>query len=395
MTSAPAPSKVLWVSCVGEKGGAEVYLLNFLRHLDRRRYTPAVVLLRPGAFETDLKDADIETFVLQRHRMRNLAAVARSILQIRGLVRRHGVRLIHSNAFRGHTYGGLAARFAGVPAVWSVHCPEVDGVSTRVNLRIPVASVTANCPRTADWYAARRFPVNLIWPPVDLDRLQDRTPRSALASKYGLPVAGRWVGMASRLQRYKGHEYLLRATAALPASQRDVHVIIIGGALFGMEEDYLDQLKALANQLGIADRAHFPGFVPDADLHGLVDGCEVMVHPALDEDFGLIVAESQALEKPVVAFASVGPAAIIQDGVTGRLVPVGDQEGLQRSLAGVLDLSTADRERLGRAGRERVQRLFAAPTAARRLEKIYDACLGGRPMSLDALRQPVIDDAGC
>ncbi|MCK6501745.1 MAG: glycosyltransferase, partial [Nitrospira sp.] len=237
--------------------------MNFLRHLRRDRYVPSVVLLRPGAFEADLKDAGIETFVLRRHRMRNLAAVGRSILQIRGLVRRHHIRLIHSNAFRGHTYGGLAARMAGVPAVWSVHCPEIDGVSTRVNLRIPVASVTANCPRTADWYAARHFPVNVIWPPVDIGRLDERTPRSVLASKYRLPEDARWVGMASRLQRYKGHEYLLRALAALPPSHRNVHVVIIGGALFGMEEDYLGQLKSLATQLGVAERAHFPGFVPD------------------------------------------------------------------------------------------------------------------------------------
>jgi glycosyltransferase involved in cell wall biosynthesis len=391
MTSVRAPSKVLWVSCVGEKGGAEVYLLNFLRHLDRRRYLPAVVLLRPGAFEADLQEAGIETFVLQRHRMRNLAAVGRSILQIRGLVRRHDIRLVHSNAFRGHTYGGLAARLAGVPAVWSVHCPEIDGLSTRVNLRIPVASVTANCPRTADWYAARGFPVNLIWPPVDLDRLKDRTPRSALAAKYGLPESARWIGMASRLQRYKGQEFLLRAVAALPSAHRNTHALVMGGALFGMEEDYLGHLKTLANQLGIADRAHFPGFVPDADLRGLIDGCDAMVHPALDEDFGLIVAESQALEKPVVAFASVGPAAIIEDGRTGRLVPVGDLDALQRALASVLGLSAIDRQNLGRAGRERVERLFAAPSAARRLERVYDACLGGAPLDLDPLRQPRLE----
>src|SRR5215510_1952429 len=84
------PAKVLWISCVGEKGGAEVYLINFVRNLDPDRFRPSVVLLRPGPFEADLKTDSIQTFVLKRHRMRNALSVSRAILQIHGLVVRHG-----------------------------------------------------------------------------------------------------------------------------------------------------------------------------------------------------------------------------------------------------------------------------------------------------------------
>ncbi len=384
------PAKVLWISCVGEKGGAEVYALNFLRHLDRARFRPAMVLLRPGPFEADLRTAEVETFILTRHRMRNLLAVSRAILQIRRLVRRHGFGLVHSNAFRGHPYGGIAAGLSGVPAVWSVHTAEKDALSTRAIVRVPVNSVTANCPRTADWFATRGLPVNLIWPPVDLDHLAERTARIDLAQRYGIPATARWIGMASRLQKYKGHEFLLQALASLPSPFAEVHAVVAGGALFGMESDYLDQLRAFARASGIAGRVHFPGFVPDADLHGLLGQCEVIIHPALDEDFGLVVAEAQALERPVIAFAAVGPAAIVEDGQTGRLVPVGDQTRLNDALAAMLELSPEARDRLGRAGRDRVERLFSARVAARRLERVYEACLGGPPLRLDALRQPEI-----
>ncbi|MBX3745932.1 MAG: glycosyltransferase family 4 protein [Verrucomicrobiae bacterium] len=383
---------VLWISCVGEKGGAEVYLLNFLRHLDRRRYRASVVLLRPGPLAGELREAGATVYEFRRHRMRNMAGVLRAVAGIRRLIREEKVDLVHANGFRAHAYGGLAARWAGVPAVWSVHAPEADrSLITRVLTRIPVAGVVANCPRTADWYAARGFEVSMVWPPVDMEHLRHRTGREVLAQRYGVPSGGRWVAMASRLQRYKGHSYLLRAVADLVLRSGDVQAVIPGGALFGMETDYLEALRGEARSLGIAGRVHFPGFVPDADLYGFMAGAEVMTHPALDEDFGLAVAEAQGLERPVVAFASVGPGAILEDRVTGRLVPVGDQAAFTGAMEEVLGMSEGERARMGRAGRERVERLFGASGGTRRLERVYEAYLGGRALRWDEWRQPVVE----
>jgi glycosyltransferase involved in cell wall biosynthesis len=383
-----SPAKVLWISCVAEKGGAEVYLLNFLRNLDRSRFLPSVVLLRAGPFETDLRQLGVEVFVLARHRMRHAWAVGRAILRIRALIGEHHFDLVHSNGFRAHSYGGIAARIARVPAVWSVHTVEAPGLATRVIPGIPVCSVSANAPRTADWFAARGLPVNLIWPPVDLVQLKERAGRAELCARFAIPSAARWVAMAARLQRYKGHEFLLRALAALPADMENVHVMFIGGTLFGNEPDYPSQLRQLARQLGIEQRVHFTGFVSDRELHGLVAGSEVMVHPALEEDFGLVVAEGQALGTPVIAFSAPGPSAIIEHGRTGELVPVGDQSRLNTALVRMLQASPEHRQHLGRAGRERVERLFDARLATRRLEGIYDACMGGDPLELDGERQP-------
>src|SRR5690606_7139003 len=172
-----------WISCVGEKGGAEVYLLNFLRHLDRSRFVPVVALLREGPFEADLREAGIETLVLPRHRMRNAIAVAGSILRLRRIVRERGIDIVHGNGFRAHVYAGVAARASGRRAVWSVHTVEKPNIVTTAILRIPVASVTANCPRTADWFAARGLPVNMIWPPVEIAGLSVRTDRATLSER--------------------------------------------------------------------------------------------------------------------------------------------------------------------------------------------------------------------
>ncbi len=364
------PRKVLWISCVGEKGGAEVYMLNLLRHLDRSKFQPAVAMLRPGPLKDELHALDVTVHELALHRMRNLAAVWSAICELMGIVRREGYDIVHGNGFRAHVYGGVAAWRADVPAVWTVHTTERTGLFTSAVLRIPTAHVIANAPRTADWFIARGLPTSLIWPSIDADKLSHRTDRQTLATRYKLPPEARWVSVGARMQRYKGHEFFLRALASLPASFNDVHGVIIGGTLFGMEQDYPDSLRRLADDLGIGRRVHFTGFIPDEDVAGLLAASELLVHPALDEDFGLIVAEAQALGKPVLAFASHGPAAIIVDGVTGGLAPVGDQAALTQQLAKML----SDRATLqvsGEAGRERVGRLFDAREAARQLERVY------------------------
>jgi glycosyltransferase involved in cell wall biosynthesis len=304
--------------------------------------------------------------------MREGWKVLRTSVALSKLLRTQGIDLVTSNGFRAHAYGGTAACLAGIPATWLTHTAEAPGVFTELMLRIPVRHVIANCVRTQRYFEARGLRTTLLYPTVDETRLAEFTPRPALGQRFGIPENGRWICMASRLQRYKGHEFFLRAIASLPAQHRDVHGIVIGGSLFGMEPDYPDYLKRLAAELGIGDRIHLTGFIGDDEVRGFVQASELLVHPALDEDFGMIVAEAQAMERAALAFASVGPAAIIIDGVTGNLVPVGDQAALDHALNALLSNPQQLKE-FGAAGQARSLSLFGAARAARRLEEIYDS----------------------
>lgn len=383
------PVKVLWISCVGERGGAEVYMLNLLRRLDRTRFMPAVAMLRPGPLERDVQELGVPVHSLASHRMRQIFSVGRAIQTLARLIHEHGYHLVHSNGFRAHVYGGLAAWRTGTREIWTVHTVEQPGFSTRAILRIPTTQVVANCHRTADYFVAQGCPTSLIWPGVDLEQLEYRAPRAALEAKYHLPPGSRWILQGTRLQRYKGHEFLLRALAALPPALAHVHAVIIGGTLFGMEADYPAELRALAGQLGIASRVHFTGFIDDhRELYGFQAAADLVVHPALDEDFGLIVAECQALGIPALAFASPGPMAIIQEGETGCLVPIGDQVALSAALADMLH----DPERLrqwGLAARERSRRRFSAVNLAAQLERLYLAALDERMGGSNAERKAI------
>jgi glycosyltransferase involved in cell wall biosynthesis len=217
-------------------------------------------------------------------------------------------------------------RWPGVAEVWTTHTVEQDHPSTEAILAIPTDHVLANCPRTQDYFVRAGKETSLVWPGVNasvLDRHLASVPRAQLAAAYGLPMGRRWITVGARLQRFKGQDQFLRALAAvIRGGVNDVHGIIVGGSLFGQESDYQRELRELAVELGIAGQVTFTGFVPDAHVAALLASSVLVVHPALEEDFGLTVAEAQALGVPVLAYAAVGPAAIIREGAD-RLVGTG------------------------------------------------------------------------
>jgi len=373
------PCRIAWISCVGEKGGAETLMIECLRELDRTRFSPEVIQLRPGPLTALLEAIDVPVHVLGKHRVREIHKVAGAITSIRSLVRERNIRLLHSNGFRAHLYGGIAAALAGVAEVWTTHTVEQDGLSTRAILSIPTDHVLANCPRTRDYFVRHGKPTSLVWPGVNgpmLDRLAGEAPRELLARTYGIPTDRRWVTVGARLQRFKGQDQFLKALGEVvhQPTPSNVHGIVVGGSLFGQETDYQRELRSLASDLGIADRVTFTGFVPDAHLAGLLAASTLVVHPAMEEDFGLTVAEAQALRIPVVAYAAVGPAEIIRHGETGWLVPVGDVPGLGAALREALATGDALRG-MGDKGRERALAEFGADLHARITGHLYDQAI--------------------
>ena len=355
-------------------------MIECLRELDRGQFTPHVIQLRPGPLQGLLEEIGVRVHVLASHRMRQVHRVAASILAIRRIVRRNGIQLIHSNGFRAHVNGGLAALISSVPEVWTTHTVEVPTGSSRMIARIPTRHVLTNCPRTDDAFRRLGFPTTMIWPGVNaghLEALAQSIPRGLLARRHGIPDGCRWITVGARLQRYKGHTEFLTALASLPRDLK-VHGIILGGTLFNQESDYRIELERNVAALGLEDRVTFTGYVPDAEFAGFLAASTVVVHPALDEDFGLTVAEAQALGVPVIAFDAVGPSAIIEAGETGWLVPIGDVAGLSAALCEAL--SPGDTLAImGPAARGRARALFGSKTHAEQTGAIYRRFIQDRP----------------
>lgn len=176
-----------------------------------------------------------------------------------------------------------------------------------------------------------------------------------------------------RLARYKGVDVLLRALERVP----DLRLDIVGAGPEG------PRLKTLTQALALTDRVRFFGEYPDDDLPRRMAEADFLVLPSVsvEEMFGLVVLEAMAASRPVITSAvPTGVREVNVPGETGLEVPVHDV----RSLADALDTLARDpflREKMGDAGRLRVDKFFTRQLMAERHVAVYERVLAYSPHS--------------
>jgi glycosyltransferase involved in cell wall biosynthesis len=155
---------------------------------------------------------------------------------------------------------------------------------------------------------------------------------------------------------------------------------VVGGTLFGLEQDYEHELKQEGARLLPAGSVHFLGHRPD--LPEILADVDVLVHcPLTPEPFGLVLLEAMAMQVPVVATHAGGPKEIVNHGETGNLVPPGDTSALAAAILRLLE-NKSNRMTMGGAARRRVHERFSAESMVRQLERYFEqVVLGGSTLS--------------
>ena len=181
--------------------------------------------------------------------------------------------------------------------------------------------------------------------------------------------AGPYVICVGAVSRRKNLPVVLRALARLREQGAAAPTLLIAGA----DDTGAELTRALVATLGLADRVRFLGFVPDEELAPLVAGAQALVHPSLDEGFGLTPLEAMASGVPaLVSDAGAIPEVV---GTAAVVIGVDDVEGWAVAIKRVGD-DDGHREDLVRRGRERADQ-FSWTAAAHRTIEVYRECLVG------------------
>jgi glycosyltransferase involved in cell wall biosynthesis len=178
-------------------------------------------------------------------------------------------------------------------------------------------------------------------------------------------VPGRIMAMASADAPMKGIATLLEAFAKL-RTERDVELLLVTKPQPG------GRTEKLIDRLSIKDSVRFVHGISDADLVELMGSAEVACVPSLYEGFSLPTAELMACATPLIASrAGAIPEVVGPDGLCADLVTPGDVGELEAALASLLD-DPGRRQRMGAAGRRRVEELFSWRAVAASVAAAYE-----------------------
>jgi glycosyltransferase involved in cell wall biosynthesis len=306
------------------------------------------------------------------------------------LSRQRRFDIVHDN--QGLGLGLLLMKSAGTPLVATIHHPlSIDARNAVAQARGPIEKarrlvyypifmqelVSRHLDRIITVSEASAKMVELTF---GVPRRQMRVIHNGIDAETFRPLAvtkdpNNVIYVGNSEDRTKGAAYLLRALRLL-RDTTPYHLTFVD-----RPEHDLKLAPRLIARYGLSARVRFTGRVAAAQLVQHYTRAEILACPSLYEGFGLPAGEAMACGLPVAATTGGALPEVVEDGVTGILVPPGDAPALADAIRTLM--SDADlRRRMGQAGRERVLEKFSWPRAALETETVYREALGGRPASV-------------
>jgi glycosyltransferase involved in cell wall biosynthesis len=371
------PVNILYVHGVTQLGGAERDLLTLLAHLDRARFRPLVALPDRGPLFELLTAQCVEVVLTGIPPWRKLKGVllrAPAVFKLWRLIRSRQIALVHANDFWYIPVAQQAAAWAGIPCVAHVRgviepCRVRQYRMATVNRLLTVSDHIRETALGAGLSPER---VQTCYSGIDLDSVSKRTTDDArLRSRHGFDTKTFLVGTVANLFPHKGYEYLLRALGQARLEVPGLACVIVGEGDAG----YRIELDRLTRDLGLSDRVVFAGF--QRDVYPYLAAMDLFVLCSLREGLGIALLEAMAVGRPIVATKVGGVPEVVEDGVTGLLVPPGDPGSLARAIVRLAE-APALRRAMGEAGARRVRERFHVARMARQIGAVYGEVLRER-----------------
>jgi glycosyltransferase involved in cell wall biosynthesis len=393
MTSSHAPDRIRVLRVIARLnvGGPAIHVSLLNAGLDRRRFECQLVSGSENPGEGSMlyyaRARGVEP-ILVPEMVGQAAFGPRDISALRALVplvRRFRPHIVHTHTAKAGFLGRVAARIARVPVVvHTYHGHVLSGYYSRgLTLALRRMEQTlgwiSDCliavsDRVRDdlvgFGVARRERIRVIPLGLDLDPFFEAdAARGAFRQEVGLSPDHLVVGIVGRIFPIKNHRLFLDAAARVAAREPAARFVIVGdGQLRAATETH-------ARDLGLESRVLFTGW--RADLPRICADLDVLAVSSNNEGTPVSAIEAMAAARPVVATSVGGLADLLQDGITGRLVPPGEADAFADAVLELLG-DPARRARMGEEGRRVAHERYRAERLVRDVAALYEELLAAR-----------------
>jgi len=371
--------RVLFVAPALGLGGMQRHAVTLLPALDPAKFDVWVVCLEGrGSLFGELLVAGVRARAFDGHGSK--VRMSRAFLGLALEVRRVRPHVIMTAGYNADVFGRVVARCFDVPATvsWRHNCGDVVyGRRNRLTERVLGRFTTryfavafGQIPYLVDDQRLAPDKIRVIHNSVEAVPGLDERQRLALRHSVGLRGSDQVIGMVALFRPEKDHVTMLLAFRDVSQRVPRARLMLVGD---GPEHR---RARALAAALGIDDRVLFLG--ERFDARDLVQLVEVAALCSTVECFPYAALEAMAAAKPVVSSAVGGMPELVEDGLTGYLVPPRDPRSLAVRMVTLLRDAGLARQ-MGQAGRRRLEDRFPFEGMRARVEaELVDAVASGR-----------------
>lgn len=399
-------SKILFVEAGEGKGGSSIFLYYLLKYLDREKFDPFVVFnfYNTGPDTMKIQSLGVPVFFLNTRKTSNdylalsiLSGNSQSIVihkimvlfrflikpflieipqifrMVRLVKKKSIVLVVLNNDVHYNLPGVVSARLTGVPCI----CRKAGGIGEGkllkqfltpwVDLFIAISKATAsdqlkNNPSTRK--------LVMLQEGVDLKAFDITSKNLQISCEFGLSPQNKVVGQIARFEKGKGQKELIEAAALVKEKYQNVIFLIVGDDP-NPEKELINQLRKRVADLGLEKSVIFTGW--RNDIQEILSVIDIFVHCPTTwiEGLGIGNLEAMAMGKPTVVSNNGGLRDAVIDGVTGIVVPAGDQKKMAEAILTLLtneDLAA----RFGKNARSRAEQEFDVEKNTKVLESYFE-----------------------
>lgn len=378
----PRPLRVLTlVDGIGTYGGAESLARELVQRLDPDRFERAFCVSRwdPAVAAeptvaralAELDEAGVEFIGLERYGRPALRPWA----SLASRLRREPVDILHAHKFGSNAWGAVLAPLARVPVfIAHEHSWAFEGKPWRRLLDRHLVARSADAIVAVSSEDRRRMIEIEGIPPELIELIPNGIPdpppseRGDVRAELGIDPEAPVIGTVATLRPYKGVDVLIQAAAEVAREHPDLRVLVAGGDE-GTDTTVRAELRRLIAELGLDQNVLLLGF--RNDVPAVVQAMDIGVCSSDFEGSPLSVMEYMEEGKPVVASAVGGIPDLVEDGVTGALVPPRDPERLAAAISELL-ADPAERAQMGERARRLRRERYSIDATLARLSELYE-----------------------
>lgn len=367
------PYNVLFLDFTTFIGGTEISTMLLLKYMDLKKFNPFFVLQGEGTYYDRIVKMDVPVTIIPLNQLKfaSLIKYIQTVWNLTRFIKKNRIDLVVCTMEACNQYGLPAARLNRIPIVCHVRnlIPDLRSF-WRTFLHFPDILI-ANSRATAQSYnqfTRKRQKVEVVYNGIDLTEYIPSCTGEGIRKRYGIDNNIFVIGLIGRINRIKRQDIFIKSIAEVVKIHPNICAFIVGDTKIDRSEPYLKELHKMIDDFKLKDKVIFTGFMNDMkEVYASID---LLVLSSDAEPFGRVLIEAMAMEKPVVATKAGGVVEIVEDGVTGLLVPPGDVNYMAKAIVKMLE-SKEDRMRMGRAGRKRAESMFSIEKNVEEIQKIY------------------------